>query len=127
MAHAHQPYVPPPQQPTAYVVKKNTVTHRVLCKGCRMPIAHNGTQIGYNDRGSSWRWYHLGCLSSDRWRPVHAHAAYDVPHLAVCTATLHVMSIYMHALYTFSSLAAAGVQPAHMCFLLQQYVLGRIS
>ncbi len=57
----------PPAPQVSYTVKTNTSSARVLCKGCRNPIAMHSMQIGHGDR-HQMRWYHLGCLSHDRWR-----------------------------------------------------------
>lgn len=53
--------------PVTYTVTTNESTSRILCKGCRNPIVPRGMQIGYPERGQM-RWYHLGCLSGDRWQ-----------------------------------------------------------
>lgn len=58
---------PPVPPAVSYTVKTNTSPARVLCKGCRNPIAVHSMEIGYGDR-NQMRWYHLGCLGHDKWQ-----------------------------------------------------------
>ena len=63
-AGAMRPHAPPA---VTYTVKTHTSSSRVLCKGCRNPIAMHSMQIGYSNR-NDMRWYHLGCLGADKWQ-----------------------------------------------------------
>lgn len=69
--HMHRQAPRRAPSPPRYTVTTNGSTARVLCKGCRNPIPQNCTQIGYSERGQM-RWYHLGCLSGDRWQAAAA-------------------------------------------------------
>ncbi|DBA77531.1 hypothetical protein WJX77_000814 [Trebouxia sp. C0004] len=63
-AGAMRPHVPPA---VTFTVKTHTSSSRILCKGCRNPIAMHSMQIGYSER-NNMRWYHLGCLGADKWQ-----------------------------------------------------------
>ncbi len=73
-----------------YTVKTHTSSSRVLCKGCRNPIAMHSMQIGYSDR-NNMRWYHLGCLGADKWQEA------SMPGRLAGLPSLHPSQQVLHA------------------------------
>lgn len=94
---AARPLPPEPQPRTVYTVTANPSTTRVLCKGCRNPIPLHCMQIGYSDR-RQMRWYHLGCLSGERWQEAAAPGRlHGLPHLPPSQQVQCILGLLLHA------------------------------